>query len=98
MRDVEIGGFLTAHAILVAMLIDHTRKTDPKFIENIKKEVDHYLGTRVGVNSPPDDEVLVEARKALMSILESVSAPGPLDLAALPKTARTSWLQSLFGR
>jgi hypothetical protein len=97
MRDVEVGGFLTAHGMLIAMLIDHIRKTDPRFIESIKKEVDHYLGTQVGENSPPDDEVLVQARKALMSILESVTAPGPLDLAALPKTVRTSWLQRLFG-
>lgn len=82
---------------VVAVLVDHIRKTNPKFIEDAKKEVDHYLGTWVGKNFPPDDQVLVEARKAFMSILEATTTPGPLDLEALPKPARTSWLQRLFG-
>ena len=97
MKDVEIGGYFVAHGMLLAILVDHIRKTNPKFIEDAKKEVDHYLGTRVGKNFPPDDQVLVEARKTFLGLLEATTTPGPLDLEALPKPARTSWLQGLFG-
>lgn len=95
MDDQKLGGLLLAHGALLALLVDHAAKVDPQFLANIRKEFDTYLGTRIGKNSPLDEQVLVEARTQVMNVIEAVTSPGPLDLP-IPKTESKSFWQRLF--
>lgn len=96
MQDQKLAGYLIAHGALLVIIMNVMRKSDPTLIETVKKEFDTYLGTRVGKNSPLDDKILVEARRELMNMLDSVEAPGPLDFR-LPKMQPKTFWQKLFG-
>jgi hypothetical protein len=98
MDDYKLAGYLIAHGVLLALLVEHAKKVDAAFIASARKQFNTYLGTRVGKDSPLDNTILVEARAFFQEILEAVETPGPLeiDMPSAPKqTIRRKFLNWL---